>query len=134
VSPDGRAIAFNSDESGRWEVYVATFPDFTEKRQVSHAGGMQPRWRSDSKELYYLALDGTIMAAEITTAPHPQSAVPQPLFQTRLSPSPNVPQYDVTADGKRFLALEPAHAGGEPLTLILNWTTALRADAAGAAR
>jgi eukaryotic-like serine/threonine-protein kinase len=131
VSPDGRAIAFNSDESGRWEVYVATFPDFTEKRQVSHAGGMQPRWRGDSKELYYLSLDGTLMAAAIATAPHPQSSVAQPLFQTRLSPSPNVPQYDVTADGKRFLALEPAHAGGEPLTLILNWAAALREGAAG---
>lgn len=121
VSPDGRAIAFNSDESGRWEVYVATFPGFTEKRQVSSGGGMQPRWRRDAKELYYLSLDGTMMAAPISTSPHPQSDVPRRLFPTRLSPSPSVPQYDVTPDGSRFLVLEPAHPGGEPLTFLLNW-------------
>jgi eukaryotic-like serine/threonine-protein kinase len=130
VSPDGRAIAFNSDESGRWEVYVATFPHFTEKRQVSNAGGMQPRWRRDGKELYYLSLDGAMMAATVETSPNPQSEVPRRLFQTRLSPSPNVPQYDVAADGPRFLVLEPAHLAGEPLTFLLNWASGVT----GAAR
>jgi eukaryotic-like serine/threonine-protein kinase len=126
VSPDGRSIAFNSDESGRWEVYVATFPGFTDKRQVSSAGGMQPRWRRDSKELYYLSLDGAVMAAAIETSPRPQSDVPRQLFQTRLSPSPSVPQYDVSADGSRFLVLESANPAGEPLTFLLNWADAAR--------
>jgi hypothetical protein len=121
VSADGRMIAFNSDESGRWEVYVATFPAFAQKRQVSSAGGMQPRWRRDGKELFYLGADGTLMAAPMAFAGQPASGLPVPLFQTGLSPSPNVPQYDVSADGSRFLVLEPARAGGEPITFVLNW-------------
>jgi eukaryotic-like serine/threonine-protein kinase len=125
VSPDGRWVALNSDESGRWEVYVATFPGMTDKRQVSIEGGMQPRWRRDSKQLFYLSLDGTMMATEMSAARQPASSIPRPLFRTRLSPSPNVPQYDVAADGTRFLVLEPAHSGGEPITFVLNWGAAL---------
>jgi Tol biopolymer transport system component/tRNA A-37 threonylcarbamoyl transferase component Bud32 len=125
VSPDGTMIAFNSDESGRWEVYVATFPAFTQKRQVSSAGGMQPRWRRDGKELYYLGADGTMMAADVTLAAKPTSGLPAPLFQTGLSPSPNVPQYDVSADGTRFLILTPSRPGGEPITFVLNWSVGL---------
>jgi Tol biopolymer transport system component len=125
VSTDGRLIAYNSDESGRWEVYIATFPGFTQKRQVSLAGGMQPRWRRDGKELFYLAADGMLMAADISSSAPPMSGMPRPLFQTRLSPSPNVPQYDVTADGSRFLVIEPATPGGEPITFVLNWAAPL---------
>ena len=55
VSPDGRWVAFNADESGRWEVYVAAFPAFTSKRQISSGGGVQPQWRADGRELFYLA-------------------------------------------------------------------------------
>ena len=125
VRADGRLIAYNSDESGRWEVYIATFPGFTQKRQVSLAGGMQPRWRRDGKELFYLAADGTMMAAEVSVNGPPMSGMPEQLFQTRLSPSPNVPQYDVTADGSRFLVIEPASVGGEPITFLLNWAAPL---------
>jgi hypothetical protein len=125
VSADGRLVAFNSDESGRWEVYIATFPAFTQKRQVSNAGGMQPRWRRDGKELFYLAADGTMMAAPVLLTGQPTSGLPLRLFQTHLSPSPNVPQYDVSADGSRFLVLEPARAGGEPITFVLNWAAEL---------
>ena len=126
VSSDRKLIAYNSDESGRWEVYVATFPGFTQKRQVSLAGGMQPRWRRDGKELFYLAADGTMMAADITGEAPPMSGMPRPLFETRLSPSPNVPQYDVTFDGSKFLVIEPAGTGGEPITFVLNWPAALK--------
>ena len=68
------------------------------------------------------------MAADINGA-GPQSGLagaPRPLFQTNLSPSPNVPQYDVTADGMRFLVLEPARSGGEPVTFVLNWSAGLK--------
>ncbi len=144
VSPDGHWIAFNSDESGRWEVYVARFPEFTDKRQVSSAGGMQPRWRRDGAELFYLSLDGVIMAAGVDGGDGRSSAArgsarlrtdagqmlgaPRPLFQTHLSPSPTVPQYDVTADGNRFLVLEPARSGGEPITFVLNWTAGMSGE------
>jgi Tol biopolymer transport system component len=123
---DGRLVAYNSDESGRWEVYIATFPDFTEKRQVSLAGGMQPRWRRDGRELFFLAADGTMMAADVALDGPPMSSLPRPLFKTRLSPSSNVPQYDVTADGSRFLVIEPQGAGGEPMTFLLNWASGLK--------
>jgi Tol biopolymer transport system component len=126
VSPDGRWIAFNSDESGRWEVYVARFPDVTDRRQVSSAGGVQPRWRRDSGELYYLSLDGVVMAAAVEAGGRENRlGAPRALFRTQVSPSPNVPQYDVTADGQRFLVLEPARSGGEPVTFVLNWTSGL---------
>jgi Tol biopolymer transport system component len=126
VSPDGRWVAYNGDESGRWEVYVARFPDVTDRRQVSSAGGVQPRWRRDSRELYYLSLDGAVMAAAVQDSQRDSLiAAPRALFQTTMSPSPNVPQYDVTADGERFLVLEPARSGGEPVTFILNWTSGL---------
>ena len=65
VSPDGKWIAFNSDESGRWEVYVAKFPEFSGKRQLSTGGGMQPLWRRDSRELFYFSPQGILMAVEI---------------------------------------------------------------------
>ena len=58
VSPDGRWVAYNTNESGRWEVYIARFPEFTDRRQVSNNGGVQGYWRKDGKELFYLGLDG----------------------------------------------------------------------------
>src|SRR6188474_3217219 len=61
VSPDGRWAAFQADESGRWEVYVAAFPTFTSKRQISSGGGFQPQWRGDGRELFYLSPDGALM-------------------------------------------------------------------------
>src|SRR5439155_24635664 len=65
VSPDGRWIAYGSVESGRWEIYVATFPGFSQQRQVSNTGGGQPLWRKDARELFYLSLDGKLVALDI---------------------------------------------------------------------
>jgi Tol biopolymer transport system component len=82
VSPDGRWVAFNADESGRWEVYVATFPGFTSKRQISRDGGVQPQWSGDGRELYYLMSDGSMMAVRIM--PGPSSwAVCRPVYLPR---------------------------------------------------
>jgi len=64
VSPDGRWIAYGSVESGPWDIYVASFPDLQNKRQISNGGGAQPLWRGDGKELYYLTPDGKMMAVE----------------------------------------------------------------------
>jgi Tol biopolymer transport system component len=128
VSPDGRMIAFNSDESGRWEVYIARFPEFTDKRQVSSAGGMQPRWRRDGRELFYLALDGTVMAVPTQLTNTAGAGLPVPLFRSGVSPSPNVPQYDVSPDGSKFFVLEPSTPGGEPVTFVLDWAAGLPAS------
>ena len=63
VSPDGRWVAYNADESGAYEVYVARFPEFTAKRRISGHGGVQPQWSGNGRELFYLALDGSLMAS-----------------------------------------------------------------------
>jgi len=120
VSPNGEWIAFNSDESKTWEVYVARFPTFTDKRQVSVGGGVQPRWRGDGRELFYLAPDGGMMAV-----PSDRSAPARQLFKTSLiPPSHHVSEFDVSSDGRRFLLLEPASTRPQTLTYLINWTHA----------
>jgi serine/threonine protein kinase len=82
VSPDGRWIAFSSLESGHPEVYIAAFPGFTDKRQVSNSGGVQPRWRDDGKELYYLSLGAKMMALDVNTESGADTSVPRQLFES----------------------------------------------------
>jgi Tol biopolymer transport system component len=124
VSPDGKWIAFHANESGRYEVYVATFPAFTDKRQVSRAGGLQPMWRSDGKELFYLELDGRLLALPVKTEPTIDVGTASVLFQTNIRPA-QVSQYAVAPGGQRFLVLEPERTGGEPLTFVLDWAARL---------
>jgi Tol biopolymer transport system component len=131
VSPDGRWVAFDANESGRWEVYVARFPSFTEKRQVSNGGGVQPQWRGDSRELFYLGLDRSMMAVQVTSRPELVTSSPVPLFLTNLMPTAETPQYGVTADGQRFLGLERV-GGVASFTFLVNWLTATTANKPGA--
>ncbi len=129
-SPDGRWVAYNSDESGRIEVYVQPFPATGGKYQVSIDGGIQPRWRANGKELFYLTTDGKMMAAEILTGETFRAGVPRMLFRT---PGVNpllvstVFHYDVSKDGQRFL-IDAAVEGPtqSPVTIVLNWQAALR--------
>jgi Tol biopolymer transport system component len=126
VSPDERWVAYNSLESGRWEVYLATFPAFSEKRQASAGGGCQPLWRSDGKELFYLSLDGKLMATDVTGGAALQTLLPHVLFQTPVSVSAIYSQYTATADGKRFLFGEPINKDSEQITVVLNWASGLK--------
>jgi serine/threonine protein kinase/Tol biopolymer transport system component len=121
VSPDGRWIAFNSPESGAVEVYVAHFPDFSRKRQISNGGGRQPLWRRDSRELFFLSPDGKLMAVTIAPGEALEPGVPQALFQTNLLPSDQLSEYAVSADGGRFLFLETVTRGDEALGVLLKW-------------
>ncbi len=129
LSPDGRWIAFNGNESGRWEVYVAAFPGFTGKRQLSKEGGVQPLWRRDGRELYYVGLDGILRAVAVQTNGSPEFSIPNRLFDTGLStPSPSIEQYAVSADGQRFLILEPLDEKAQTsVSVILNWQALLPA-------
>ena len=124
LSPDGRWIAFNSLESGRWEVYVASFPSFARKQQVSRGGGGQPLWRKDGKELFYLGLDGKLMAIRTTTGAAFEHGVPVSLFQLPISVDPVIDQYAVAGDGQRFIfgALDDS---ATPITVVVNWTAGL---------
>jgi len=133
-SPDGHWIAYSSDESGRQEIYVRPFsPDSNGnasgaggKWLISSGGGTQPRWRGDGRELYYRTPDGKLMAVEVITKPVFQAGVPRSLFQGPSSVS-SVDQWDVTADGKRFLFVAPAtQVAQTPFTVVLNWPSLLK--------
>ena len=93
-SPDGQWLAYYSDESGRAEVYVQPFPGPGERVRVSTDGGSQPRWKKDGSELFYLSLDGKLMAVGIRLGPSLQVDVPKTLFQTPITvATPNIDQY-----------------------------------------
>jgi hypothetical protein len=125
-SPDGRWVAYQSNESGRFEVVVQPFPEAGAKWQVSTAGGVAPRWRADGKELYFLAPDATMMAVPVTAAGASfETGTPVALFPTRIvdggTVASNRAQYAVGRDG-RFLINQPVRdATVAPITLILNW-------------
>jgi eukaryotic-like serine/threonine-protein kinase len=126
-SPDGRWLAYASDESGRSEVYVQPFPGPGAKSQVSTAGGMQPRWREDGRELLYREPSGRFMTVPVTLrAGSFEAGTPHLLFELRPTSTPGT-HYDVTADGQRFVVSVPVQAeGASPLTLVLNWPALLQ--------
>ena len=131
-SPDGRWIVYNGDESGRQEVYLMAFPSTGERWQVSVGGGVQPAWRQDGRELYYLGLDGVLKAVALESGDRPQFSVPNRLFDTGLAaPSPWIEQYAVSADGQRVLLLKPVgDRVRNSVGVILNWPALLQAGRA----
>jgi eukaryotic-like serine/threonine-protein kinase len=129
-SPDGRWMAYASNESGRMEVYVSPFPSVNAKWQVSTNGGSEPRWRHDGKELFFLAPDATLMATPVTFGVSFQAGTPVPLFQLhpRISvASFDLFSYDVSTDGQRFLVANKIdQTNAVPVSVVLNWTSALQ--------
>jgi dipeptidyl aminopeptidase/acylaminoacyl peptidase len=118
VSADGHWVAYDSGESGQSEIYVATFPDFAGKQQVSVAGGVQPQWRRDGRELFYIALDGHVMSVPIRTTPRLETDTPKALFITNLVPEPGWSQFAVSPDGQRFLIMESSR---QFFTVLQHW-------------
>jgi len=136
-SPDGRLVAYQSDESGRYEIYVCSFsPDARgeavsgagDKILISSDGGTDPVWRPDGKELYYIDPDQKLMAVRVTTTPAFHADIPRVLFQVppRSAGSFMLPQWAPSPDGKRFLFLVPERQGEVPFTVVLNWQSALK--------
>jgi Tol biopolymer transport system component/predicted Ser/Thr protein kinase len=124
-SADGKWIAFESTESGTVEIYVRAFPGAGGKKRVSAAGGREPAWRQDGRELYYVGVDNKMMAVPVSLAPTFQPGTPVPLFP--IHPSPDGPVYDAAADGQKFLvATAPESAGSPPLSMLINWTALLK--------
>ena len=125
-------MAYTSNESGQREVYVRQFPPSAGKWRISTAGGEQPRWRGDGKELFFVAADGkmTAVAVKAVAGPKPsfEPGTPVPLFETHIGDgSGHVAfQYDVTADGKRFVVATTVVASAPPLTMVINWTAGLK--------
>jgi dipeptidyl aminopeptidase/acylaminoacyl peptidase len=131
VSPDGRWIAYRSDESGKNEIYITSFPKPTGKLQVSIAGGVTPRWRHDERELYYLAPDRKLMVVDLKEISGSlQVASIRPLFElfsTMYLTAAGVNQYDVTRDGNQFVIDSViADESTAPLNLVLNWDAELK--------
>jgi Tol biopolymer transport system component len=128
-SPDGRWVAYATNESGRWEIAVSPFPGPGGSWRVSSAGGSEPRWRRDGKELYYLAPDGKLMVVEVKPGPSFEAGAATALFPFRRRvpiSSYDLFSYDVSADGQRFLvSAESGEAASVPLTAIVNWTAGL---------
>jgi eukaryotic-like serine/threonine-protein kinase len=136
-SPDGRWIAYYSNETGRYEIYVRPFSADSPRESssdgpkwlISTAGGVEPRWRADGRELFYVALDGKLMAVNVTTGLVFQAGVPKALFQTPVVR----PEFGVigtaepASDGKRFLfEVPPDRTAQPPFIVVQNWEAGLR--------
>jgi eukaryotic-like serine/threonine-protein kinase len=125
-SPDGNWIAYVSDQSGSPQVYVQAFPMQTGTWPISTAGGTQPRWRRDGKELFYLAPDRKLMAVTVKASTTFEADIPRPLFETTLDVTQFRQTYAVSADGNRFLLNASIDTGTPPLTVVLNWPALLK--------
>ena len=126
LSPDGRYLAYQSNESGRAEVYVQSFPGPGGKWQISSAGGLEPRWRADGAVLYYRAPDQKLMAIEVGKGDAFTAGVGRPLFQGRFDMGQARNRYVPAPDGKRFLTVAPlGREALSPTTVVLNWNAAL---------
>ncbi len=124
VSPDSKWIAYTSDESGRIEIYVQSFPVAGARWLVSNGGGNFARWRRDGKELFYRALGGKLMTALVRNAARGlEFGTPAALFRISEPQGQFSYAYDVAPDGQRILALVPAQVAGDraSLTVVINW-------------
>jgi len=125
-SPDGRYVAYMSNESSRFEVYVQQFPGPGGKWQVSAAGWLEPHWSGDGKTIYFKSLDSRIMGAPVEAGATFTAGVPQPLFEARIQPGNKRNSYVVTRDGQKFLLLSPVGKDKTaPITMILHWPETL---------
>jgi eukaryotic-like serine/threonine-protein kinase len=130
VSPDGQWIAYNSNETGQAEVFVRAFPPSGTATRVSNNGGIGPKWRGDSKELFFIDASRRMMAVEVPLQRNLDRREPRPLFELpmmRRRFAPRVIDFDVASDGQRFLLVRiPPDTGRRPLTLLQNWTAGLK--------
>ena len=127
-SPDGKWVAYQSDETGQYEVYVKKFPTGIRK-QISNDGGKLPRWRYDGNELFYIDLDGKVMAAPIKlTDKTADPGNPIVLFRPNIvhKTELNRAQYAVARDSRFLINIESEESTSLPITIVTNWTRALQ--------
>jgi hypothetical protein len=129
LSPNGRWMAYSSNVSGTLEVYVETVPAQQGRWQISTAGGSEPHWRRDGKELFYIAADRTLMAVPVKAESTFEAGIPVPLFRAPVSAGivPYPATYDVSADGQRFLMnaiVEEAPVSR--VAVVVNWEAELK--------
>ena len=128
LSPDGKWIVYQSEESGRSEIYVRAFPDSDQKWKISSEGGRMPTWRGDGREIFYVSLDRNMMAVPVSPGPSSfEVGASVMLFEARVRMHATL-QYDVSRDGQRFLLNQEIQgASAEPVTLLQNWDVKLPA-------
>jgi Tol biopolymer transport system component len=126
LSPDGRWLAYASDETGRAEIYIMPFPEGGGRWQVSPSGGEEIAWRADGKELFYLGLDGSLMAADIRLSQdNLQVGTVRNLFRIPTATTPGT-RFDVFPDGQTFILNRSlVDAENEPVNVLMNWTALL---------
>ena len=127
-SPDGHWLAYVSDESGQYEVYVQPYPGPGGKYQISEGGGIEPVWNPNGKELFFREGD-KMMAVDITTQPGFSAGKPRMLFQGNYLPTPDTfPNYDVSPDGQRFLMIKHEEQSNSlnQIVLVQNWFEELK--------
>jgi len=135
ISADGRWLAYQSDESGQYQIYVRPFPDVNSGRwQVSPGGGTKPVWARSGRELFYLDANGALTAVSIQTTPTLSAGNPTKLFDTRYPSAFNARSYDVSPDGQRFLMIKDTQAPEQAtnsapasIIVVLNWHEELKA-------
>jgi Tol biopolymer transport system component len=116
LSPDDRLLAYASEQSGRWEVYVQALQGQSGRWQISTEGGVRPRWRRDGKELFYLATPDRLMAVDVVSDAVPHFSTPHEVFRQAID------TFDVSPDGQTFIALRPSDSDvNRPLTLVTHW-------------
>ena len=123
VSPDGKWIAYIGDETGRWEVYVQEFPPKGVKSQISTAGGDEPKWRADGRELFYREGSKVVSVEVKTNARKLEAGIPKPLFDV-----PGSTDFDISADGQKFLVVVPNEDpdSPQPFTVVTNWLAGIK--------
>lgn len=128
LSPDGKWVAYASDESKRQsEIYVQSYPVTGAKYQISTAGGISPQWRANGQELFYVATDGKLMAVPVKTGASFEFGTPVALFQPPVPQGPGSAGYAVSPDGQRFLFRTIPAGYKEPgITILTNWTSVLK--------
>lgn len=126
ISPDGKWLAFGSNESGEANVYVQEFPEPSSKYRISNAGGSWPVWRGDGDELFYVEAGHKVMAVDIDTGPELSAGVPRLLFETPFTGHYLIRNFDATRDGQKFLVNRPVEDEGATITVVLDWEAELR--------
>jgi hypothetical protein len=124
LSPNQRWMAYDTDETARREVCVVSFPEGKGKVQISNAGGADPKWTRNGRELLYVAPSGQVMAVTVETGAVFKAGSPVPLFAV---PEGAFERWDVSSDGQRFLFAVPViKSSSVPLNLVQHWTAGLQ--------
>jgi hypothetical protein len=131
LSPDGRWMAYASDESGSWEVHVQAFPELGSKRTISVGGGAEPLWSADGRELFYLSADHRLMSVDVALGQTLKVGKPRPLFVAPITWNASLYRtfyrrhYGVTPDAQRFVIAAVDPTDEHPLTVLSGWTSGL---------